>query len=80
MQHLRPAYVKLAAGHTAAILADAGARFYAESLVHAARQLDIPVIAQNIEDDDAFRAISPVGFAGYQGNMGGRPAPWPPPE
>jgi EAL domain-containing protein (putative c-di-GMP-specific phosphodiesterase class I)/GGDEF domain-containing protein len=78
MQHLRPAYVKLAASHTGAILADAGARFYAESLVRAARQLDIPVIAQNIEDDDSFRAISAVGFSGYQGNMGGRPAPWPP--
>lgn len=77
MQRLRPAYVKLAAAHTAAILADEGARFYAESLVRAARPLDIPVIAQNIEDDDSFRAISPVGFSGYQGNLGGRPAPWP---
>lgn len=77
MQRLRPAYVKLAASHTAAILADAGARFYAESLLHAARQLEIPVIAQNIEDDDGFRAISGLGFSGYQGNMGGRPARWP---
>jgi EAL domain-containing protein (putative c-di-GMP-specific phosphodiesterase class I)/GGDEF domain-containing protein len=77
MQHLRPVYVKLAAAHTAAILADAGARFYAESLVRAARQLDIPVIAQNIEDDASFHAISPVGFAAYQGNLGGCPRPWP---
>ena len=78
MQHVRPAYVKLAAAHTAAIMADSGARFYAESLVRAARQLDIPVIAQSVEDDERFRAISPIGFAGYQGNLGGRPSPWPP--
>lgn len=74
---LRPAYIKLAGAHTPRIVSDAGARFFAESLVRAAGQLDIPVIAQMIEDDATFQALGPLGFAGYQGNLIDRPAPWP---
>ena len=77
-QRLRPAYIKLAGAQTAAMLTNSGARFYAESLVAAARQLDIPVIAQNVEYESLFQAIAGLGFAGYQGNLGGRPSPWPP--
>jgi EAL domain-containing protein (putative c-di-GMP-specific phosphodiesterase class I)/GGDEF domain-containing protein len=77
-QRLRPAYIKLAGAQTAAMLTNSGARFYAESLIAAARQLDIPVIAQNVEDESLFQAIAGLGFAGYQGNLGGRPSPWPP--
>jgi EAL domain-containing protein (putative c-di-GMP-specific phosphodiesterase class I)/GGDEF domain-containing protein len=77
MQHLRPAYVKLAGVHLPRLVADSGARFFAESLVRAARQLDIPVFAQGVEDEAAFQAVGPVGFAGYQGRLGGGPAPWP---
>jgi EAL domain-containing protein (putative c-di-GMP-specific phosphodiesterase class I) len=77
-QRLRPAYIKLAGAHTAAMVANSGTRFYAESLVAAARQLDIPVIAQAVEDEAVFQAIAGLGFAGYQGNLGGRPSPWPP--
>jgi EAL domain-containing protein (putative c-di-GMP-specific phosphodiesterase class I)/GGDEF domain-containing protein len=76
-QRLRPAYIKLAGAQTAAMLTNSGARFYAESLIAAARQLDIPVIAQNVEDESLFQAIAGLGFAGYQGNLGGRPSPWP---
>jgi EAL domain-containing protein (putative c-di-GMP-specific phosphodiesterase class I) len=77
-QRLRPAYIKLAGAQTATMLANSGARFYAESLISAARQLDIPVIAQNVEGEALFQAIAGLGFAGYQGNLGGRPSPWPP--
>jgi EAL domain-containing protein (putative c-di-GMP-specific phosphodiesterase class I)/GGDEF domain-containing protein len=77
-QRLRPAYIKLAGAHTATMVSNSGARFYAESLVAAARQMDIPVIAQNVEDEAVFQAIAGLGFAGYQGNLGGRPSPWPP--
>jgi EAL domain-containing protein (putative c-di-GMP-specific phosphodiesterase class I)/GGDEF domain-containing protein len=77
-QRLRPAYIKLAGAHTAAMVANSGTRFYAESLIAAARQLDIPVIAQSVEDEAVFQAIAGLGFAGYQGNLGGRPSPWPP--
>ena len=76
-QRLRPAYIKLAGGQTATMLTNSGARFYAESLIAAARQLDIPVIAQNVQDEGLFQAIAGLGFAGYQGNLGGKPSPWP---
>jgi EAL domain-containing protein (putative c-di-GMP-specific phosphodiesterase class I)/GGDEF domain-containing protein len=78
VQRLRPAYLKLAGAQTSSMLYNSGARFYAESLIAAARQLDIPVIAQNVEDEALFQAIAGLGFAGYQGNLGGRPSPWPP--
>jgi EAL domain-containing protein (putative c-di-GMP-specific phosphodiesterase class I)/GGDEF domain-containing protein len=77
VQRLRPVYIKLAAAHTPRMVTDAGTRFFAESLVRAAGQLDIPVIAQNVEDDATFQALGAIGFAGYQGNLIGRPAPWP---
>ena len=80
VQRLRPAYIKLAGAHTRSMVANSGARFYAESLVSAARQLDIPVIAQNVEDEAMFHAIAALGFSGYQGNLGGRPSPWPSPK
>jgi EAL domain-containing protein (putative c-di-GMP-specific phosphodiesterase class I)/GGDEF domain-containing protein len=75
---LRPAYLKFSGAHTPEMMKDPGVRFLAESLAHAARQLDIPVIAQNVEHDAMYQAIAGVGFAGYQGNLGGRPSPWPP--
>jgi EAL domain-containing protein (putative c-di-GMP-specific phosphodiesterase class I) len=74
---LKPAYIKLAGAHTPRMMSDAGARFFAESLVAAARNLDIPVIAQMIEDDPTFQALGAIGFAGYQGNLIDRPSPWP---
>jgi EAL domain-containing protein (putative c-di-GMP-specific phosphodiesterase class I) len=77
VQRLRPAYIKLAAAHTPRMVADAGTRFFAESLVRAARQLDIPAIAQSVEDDITFQSLGALGFAGYQGHLIGRPAPWP---
>ncbi len=73
---LKPAYIKLAGAHTPRMVSDAGARFFAESLVSAARNLDIPVIAQMIEDDLTFQALGAIGFAGYQGNLIDRPSPW----
>jgi EAL domain-containing protein (putative c-di-GMP-specific phosphodiesterase class I)/GGDEF domain-containing protein len=76
-QRLRPSYIKLAGAQTATMLTNSGARFYAESLIAAARQLDIPVIAQNVQDEALFQAIAGLGFAGYQGNLGGKPSAWP---
>ena len=76
-QRLMPVYLKLAGAHTPRIVTDAGARFFAESLVRAARQLDIPMIAQNVEDDATFQSLGALGFSGYQGNLIGRPANWP---
>jgi EAL domain-containing protein (putative c-di-GMP-specific phosphodiesterase class I)/GGDEF domain-containing protein len=77
LQRLHPAYVKLAGVQVRRAVADSGAHFFAESLVRAARQLDIPVIAHHIEDQTIYQAIASMGFAGYQGNLGGDPRPWP---
>jgi EAL domain-containing protein (putative c-di-GMP-specific phosphodiesterase class I)/GGDEF domain-containing protein len=77
VQRLRPVYIKVAAAHTPRMVADAGTRFFAESLVRAARQLDIPAIAQNVEDDITFQSLGALGFAGYQGHLIGKPTPWP---
>ena len=74
---LKPAYIKLAGAHTPRVVSDPGARFFAESVIRAARQLDIPVIAQMVEDDETFQSLGALGFAGYQGNLIGRPSPWP---
>ena len=77
LQRLHPAYVKLAGVQVRRALADSGAHFFAESLVRAARQLDIPVIAHHVDDELTFQAIASLGLAGYQGSLGGDPAPWP---
>ena len=77
LQRLHPAYVKLAGVQVRRAVADAGAHFFAESLVRAARQLDIPVIAHHVEDEAMYQAIVSIGFTGYQGNLGGGPRPWP---
>jgi EAL domain-containing protein (putative c-di-GMP-specific phosphodiesterase class I)/GGDEF domain-containing protein len=77
VRRLMPVYIKLAGAHTPRMVTDSGARFFAESLVRAARQLDIPVIAQNVEEDATFQALGAIGFSGYQGNLIGLPRPWP---
>lgn len=77
MQRLKPCYIKLAGAHTPRMVSESGAKFFAESLVRAARQLDIPIIAQMVEDDETFQALGTLGFAGYQGNLIGRPSAWP---
>lgn len=74
---LKPAYVKLSGLHTRKLAGDAGTRFLVDSLVRAARQLDVPVIAQNVESDAQLAELSTLGVAGYQGYFAGAPAPWP---
>ena len=77
LQRFHPAYVKLAGAQVRRAVTDLGARSFAESLVRTARQLDIPVLAHHVEDEATFHAIASIGFAGYQGNLGGGPTPWP---
>jgi EAL domain-containing protein (putative c-di-GMP-specific phosphodiesterase class I)/GGDEF domain-containing protein len=80
VQRLRPAYLKLAALHTPALRADPGTRFFVDSLVRAARQLDVPLIAQAVEDAGVLADLEALGFAGYQGYAAGAPAAWPAPR
>jgi EAL domain-containing protein (putative c-di-GMP-specific phosphodiesterase class I) len=74
---LKPAYLKLAGAHTSRVAGDPGTRFFAESIIGAARQLEVPVIAQMVEDEETFQALATIGFSGYQGDLVGRPSPWP---
>ena len=77
LQRLHPAYIKLAGAKLRRIVTDAGAHYFAESLVRTARQLDIPVFAHHVEDEATFQAIASIGLSGYQGTLGGGPVPWP---
>jgi EAL domain-containing protein (putative c-di-GMP-specific phosphodiesterase class I) len=78
VQRLRPAYLKLSALHTPALRTDAGTRFFVDSLLRAARQLDVPLLAQGVEDGGALAELGALGFSGYQGYAAGAPAAWPP--
>jgi diguanylate cyclase (GGDEF)-like protein len=77
IQHLKPAYLKLSHVHTKHLLSDSGTRFYVDAVVRASRQLDIPVIAQNVEDESVIDLLQELGVAGYQGYAVGKPMPWP---
>lgn len=74
---LKPAYVKLSGLHTPKLSTDAGTRFLVDSVVRAARQLDVPVIAQNVESAAQLAELEKLGVSGYQGYLSGAPAPWP---
>lgn len=74
---LKPAYVKLSGLHTPKLATDAGTRFLVDSVVRAAKQLDVPVIAQNVESESQLAELQKLGIAGYQGYLAGAPAPWP---
>lgn len=74
---LKPAYVKLSSLHTPKLATDPGTRFLVDSVVRAARQLDVPVIAQNVENAAQLAELQALGVAGYQGYLTGAPAPWP---
>ena len=77
VQRLRPAYLKLSGLLTPALRSEPGTRFFVESLLRAARQLDIPLIAQGVEDAATLAELGALGFAGYQGYVAGAPAAWP---
>lgn len=77
VQRLHPAYIKLSAVHTGKLGTDPGTRFFIEAVVRAAKQLDVPVIGQRIEDEATVRLLEELGFGGYQGFVAGRPTEWP---
>lgn len=76
VRRLMPAYVKLSAVHTPRIVSDMGTRFFIESVARAGRQLEVPVIAQNVEDELTVANLKSLGVQGYQGYVAGRPAAW----
>lgn len=75
VHRLMPTYVKLAEGYSRGIASDADLRFLVESLIRIVRPLDIRLIASNIEDPRLFGQLAALGFDGFQGYAGDRPAP-----
>lgn len=73
VNELRPAYVKLAPSFTQEIAAREDLRFLVSAMVRMLRPLDIPLIAQGVEDAATIPILAELGLAGYQGYAGGRP-------
>jgi EAL domain-containing protein (putative c-di-GMP-specific phosphodiesterase class I)/GGDEF domain-containing protein len=77
VNELMPAYVKLAPVFTKEISEREDARFILESMLRVFQPLEIPVIAQGVEDGGMVAILSELRLAGYQGYVLGRPAPLP---
>lgn len=70
---LLPAYIKLAPAFTQQIGAREDLRFIVEAMLRMLRPLEIPLIAQGVEDVSTIPVLAELGLAAYQGYAGGRP-------
>jgi len=75
VHELLPAYVKLAPALTQQIGAREDLRFIVEAMVRMLQPLEIPLIAQGVEDAATVPVLAELGMAAYQGYAGGRPEP-----
>ncbi len=75
VHRLLPEYVKLAEGYSRGIASDPALPFLVESLVRIVRPLEIRLIASNVEDPAVLDLLGNLGFDGFQGYAGDRPAP-----
>jgi len=75
MHRLLPDYVKLAESYARGIATDEHLRFLVESMVRIVRPLEIKLIATNVEDPAVLDQLTVLGFDGFQGYAGDRPAP-----
>lgn len=73
---LLPAYIKLAPAFTQQIGVREDLRFIVEAMVRMLRPLEIPLIAQGVEDASTIPVLAELGLAAYQGYAGGRPEPF----
>jgi len=74
---LMPAYLKLAPAFTNEICARKDVRFVLEAMLRMLRPLEIPIIAQGVEDIALVPVLKELDILGYQGYAGGRPEPLP---
>lgn len=74
---LLPAYIKLAPAFTQQIAAREDLRFIVEAMVRMLRPLEIPLIAQAVEDTGTVAILGELGLVAYQGYVVGKPAPLP---
>ena len=75
VHRLLPEYIKLAENYSRDIATASDLRFLVESLVRIVRPLEIKLIASNIEDPGVLDQLVALGFDGFQGYAGDRPAP-----
>jgi EAL domain-containing protein (putative c-di-GMP-specific phosphodiesterase class I) len=75
VNELMPAYVKLAPVFTREIVAREDSRSILEAVLRVFQPLEIPVIAQGVEDQAMVAVLSELRLSGYQGYVLGRPAP-----
>lgn len=74
---LLPAYIKLSPAFTQQIAAREDVRFIVEAMVRMLRPLEIPLIAQSVEDAETVPVLGALGLAAYQGFAVGKPEPLP---
>lgn len=72
---LMPAYIKLAPVFTKEIIEREDARFILEAMLRVFKPLEIPVIAQGVEEQVLVPVLTELGISGYQGYVLGRPEP-----
>ncbi len=70
---LRPAYIKIAPVFTRQLGERTDVRFIVEAMVRMLQPLEIPLIAQGVEDPAMTSVLAEIGIAGYQGYASGRP-------
>ncbi len=75
VHELMPAYIKLAPVFTREIGEREDVRFILEAMLRMVRPLEIPVIAQGVEDASLVPALRELGVLGFQGYAAGRPEP-----
>lgn len=75
VHELLPAYIKLAPPFTQQVTEREDLRFIVEAMVRMLRPLEIPLIAQGVEDLASVPVLTELGIAAYQGYAAGRPAP-----
>ena len=73
VHELLPAYIKLAPAFTRQIGVREDVRFIVEAVLRMLRPLEIPLIAQGVEDGSTIPVLAELGVAAYQGYAGGRP-------
>ena len=76
LESLLPFYIKLSSKFTADLFTSAEARFLVTSLVRISQSLDIPVIAQGIEEEQSIDVLSKLGVSGVQGYVIAKPEIW----
>ena len=72
---LLPEYIKLTDSYSRGIASDGALRFLVESMIRIVRPLEIKLIASNVEDPEVLDQLGALGFDGFQGYAGDRPAP-----